>query len=134
MSFPCTRCAKNLLSCVVDESYMECLDAITERLSAKANSADTEVDKLLAGLTAVRARARRLCKQVAQATSNADKIMCNEMEHLDAEDPLADNAGSGAASVDQAVAASLVASSLALDFNVEDLFRTPQGFPYSPAS
>ncbi|KAH0538389.1 hypothetical protein GP486_008780, partial [Trichoglossum hirsutum] len=78
----------------------ERLDAIAERLSAEADSANAEADKLLAELTAIRARARCLRKQVAQATSNADKIMRNEIEHLDAEDPPAGNAGSGAASVD----------------------------------
>ncbi|KAH0548482.1 hypothetical protein GP486_007940 [Trichoglossum hirsutum] len=114
MPFPCTCCAKNLLSCVVDESYMEYLDAIAKRFSAEADSADAEADKLLAELTAIRARARCLCKQVAQATSNANKIMRNEIEYLDVKDPSVDNAGCGATSVDQAVAASPVMSSLAL--------------------
>ncbi|KAH0542526.1 hypothetical protein GP486_008632, partial [Trichoglossum hirsutum] len=100
----------------------ERLDAIAKRLSAEADSTNAEADKLLAELTAIRARARRLRKQVAQATSNADKIMHNEMEHLNAEDPPVNSTGSGAASVNQAVAASPVTSSLALDFNVEDLF------------
>ncbi|KAH0558344.1 hypothetical protein GP486_005000 [Trichoglossum hirsutum] len=110
------------------------LDVIAEHLSAEADSADAKVDELLAKLNAVHARARRLRKQVAYATSNGNKIIRDEMEQMDAEELPADNSGSGAASVDQAVAASLVASSLALDFNVEDLLRTPQGFPYSPAS
>ncbi|KAH0547886.1 hypothetical protein GP486_008373, partial [Trichoglossum hirsutum] len=112
----------------------EHLDAIAECLSAEADDANAEADNLLAKLTAVRTHTHRLRKQVAQATSNADKIMRNEMEHLDAEELPAESAGPGAASGDQAAAASPVPSSLALDFNVEDLLRTPQGFPYSPAS
>ncbi|KAH0556702.1 hypothetical protein GP486_005510 [Trichoglossum hirsutum] len=71
---------------------------------------------------------------VAHATSNADKIIHNEMECMDAEELPADNADARAASGDQAVAASPMPSSLALDFNVKDLLHMPQGFPHSPAS
>ncbi|KAH0558661.1 hypothetical protein GP486_004692, partial [Trichoglossum hirsutum] len=119
-----------------DSSYtsVERLDIIAKRLSAEADSADAEADELLAKLNAIRACACRLCKQVAHATSNADKIMHNEMEQMDAEELPAGSAGSGAASGNQAAAASPVPSSLALDFNVEDLLRMLQGFPYSPAS
>ncbi|KAH0551593.1 hypothetical protein GP486_007189 [Trichoglossum hirsutum] len=130
-TFQATRtCIRN----IVDHSYMEHLDAIAKRLSAEADSADAEVDELLAKLTTTHAHTRRLRKQIAHATLNADKIMYNEMEQIDAEELPADNSGPSAVSIDQAVATSLVASLLALDFNVEDLLRTLQGFSYSLAS
>ncbi|KAH0553435.1 hypothetical protein GP486_006494 [Trichoglossum hirsutum] len=113
---------------------VERLDTIAERFSVEVDSADAKVDELLAKLNTVRVHTRCLRKQVAYATSNADKIMHIEMEQMDAEELSAESAGPGATSGDQAAVASPVLSSLALDFNVEDLLRMPQGFPYSPVS